>query len=158
MGVMSLTQALAIAREANLDLVEVAPTSVPPVCRLLDYGKFHYLQDKKVKEARRHQHASEVREVRMRPKISAHDMELKVRVVKKLLEEGDKVKVTVMFRGREQAHPEIGHGLLNQVAKALEAEAQVERGLLVEGRRINILLSPRLVKGEKKVTEQVSNA
>jgi translation initiation factor IF-3 len=108
LGVMPLSQARETARKHNLDLVEVAPTAVPPVCRLLDYGKYKYEQAKKEQEARKNQKVSLLREVRLRPKIGDHDFEAKARIAKKLLANGDKVKVTIMFRGREITHPELG--------------------------------------------------
>ena len=108
LGVMLLSQAKEVARKHTLDLVEVATTAVPPVCRLLDYGKYKYEQDKKEREARRNQKISLLREVRLRPKIGDHDFEAKARIAKKLLTNGDKVKVTIMFRGREITHPDIG--------------------------------------------------
>ncbi|MCC7194011.1 MAG: translation initiation factor IF-3, partial [Gemmatimonadaceae bacterium] len=107
LGVVPLFQALQLARERGLDLVEVAPNAVPPVCRILDYGKFRYEQSKKEREARKHQHTMEMREIRMKAKIDDHDVDFKTRTVEKLLKEGDKVKVTVVFRGRELVHPQI---------------------------------------------------
>ena len=112
LGILPLYQAREVAKNRNLDLVEVAPTAVPPVCRLLDYGKFKYEQAKKEREARKSQKISLLREVRIRPKIGAHDFEAKARSAKKLLDGGDKVKITVLFRGREISHPEIARRLL----------------------------------------------
>ena len=109
-----IQQALDLARERELDLVEVAPNANPPVCRILDYGKFKYEQAKKEREAHKHQRQVVVREVRFKPKIGAHDIDFKTRVIEKLLKGGDKVKVSVMFRGREITHPEIGRGLLER--------------------------------------------
>ena len=114
---MSLEQARSVARQQNLDLVEVAPTAVPPVCRLLDYGKYQYQQAKKEREARRSQRVSALKEIRLRPRIDDHDFEAKLRSIKKLLEGGDKVKVTVMFRGREVIHSELGLRLLERMVK-----------------------------------------
>ena len=112
LGIIPIQEALQRARDAGLDLVEVAPNANPPVCRILDYGKFKFDQAKKEREARKHQKQQQLREVRFKPKIGQHDIDFKTKVVKKLLAEGDKVKVSVMFRGREITHPEIGRALL----------------------------------------------
>jgi len=141
LGVVPLSQALEIARKRNLDLVEVAATAEPPVCRLLDYGKYKYEQAKKEREARRSQKVSLLREVRLRPKIGSHDFEAKARTAKKLLAGGDKVKVTVRFRGREITHPEIGWRLLQRMSESLKEMAVVERQPLLEGRSMFIILS-----------------
>ena len=117
LGIMALYQAREVAQKHNLDIVEVAPAAVPPVCRLMDYGKFKYLQTKKEREARKSQKLSLLREVRLRPKIGQHDFDAKARSAKKLLEGGDKVKVTIMFRGRENTHPELGFNLLKRKTK-----------------------------------------
>jgi translation initiation factor IF-3 len=138
---MPLSQALETARKHNLDLVEVAATVVPHVCRLLDYGKYKYEQAKKEREARRSQKVSLLREVRLRPKIDNHDFEAKARTAKKLLASGDKVKVTVMFRGREITHPEIGWRLLQRMLESLKGAASVERQPLLEGKRMFIIMS-----------------
>jgi translation initiation factor IF-3 len=139
---MPTTQALELAREADLDLVEVAPTAVPPVCRLLDYGKFKYEQAKKDRESRKSQHASVLREIRMRPKIDTHDLQMKARNAEKFLKSGDKVKVTVMFRGREMVHPEIGRAILDQVAEQLKDVSVIERAPNMEGRFLSAILAP----------------
>ena len=151
LGIMPLRQALEVARERNFDLVEVASTAVPPVCRLLDYGKYKYEQDRKEREARRGQRAALLREVRLRPKIGEHDLEAKTRLVRKLLKEGDKVKVAVFFRGREITHPEIGWRLLNRTAEVLKEVASVERPPAMEGKRMNIILAPTSAKRAKVV-------
>jgi translation initiation factor IF-3 len=131
-----------MARDAGLDLVEVAPNATPPVCRILDYGKFKYEQAKKEREAHKHQKQASLREVRFKPKIGAHDIDFKTKVVRKLLAAGDKVKVSVMFRGREITHPEIGRALLLRVAEQLTDAAQVERQPMMEGRFMNMYLAP----------------
>ena len=138
---MPLFQALETARKHNLDLVEVAATATPPVCRLLDYGKYKYEQAKKEREARRGQKISLLRQIRLRPKIDDHDFEAKARIAKKLLANGDKVKVSVMFRGREITHPEIGWRLLQRMAESLKEVAAIERQPLMEGRNMFIILS-----------------
>jgi translation initiation factor IF-3 len=142
LGIMSVSQALELARRHDLDLVEVAPTATPPVCRLLDYGKYKYEQSKKEREQRRNQRVSLLREVRLRPKIDPHDFESKARSVKKLLGEGDKVKVTVRFRGREITHPEIGWGLLQRMTESLQGVAAIARQPIIEGRSMTLILSP----------------
>lgn len=139
---MPLEQALETARKHNLDLVEVAPTAVPPVCRLLDYGKYKYEQEKREREARKTQHTSVLRQVRFRPKIDTHDFEAKTKTVRKLLGEGDKVRVVVFFRGREITHPEIGWKLLQRVAEALKEEAVPENQPAMEGRSMAMILVP----------------
>jgi len=152
---MPLVQAREVARDRNLDLVEVAATAVPPVCRLLDYGKYKYEQAKKEREAKKNQKIAILREVRLRPKIGDHDFEAKARLTKKLLHGGDKVKVTILFRGREITHPEIGRKLLQRMAETLKEEASAEGQPLMEGRRMNVVLSPVAVQKDKKVKEEV---
>jgi translation initiation factor IF-3 len=112
LGILPTRQALDTARERGLDLVEVAPNAIPPVCRLMDYGKYRYEQSRKDRESRKHQKTTELKEVRIKPKIDEHDLATKSRQAQRFLEEGDKVKLTVMFRGREMAHPDIGRDLL----------------------------------------------
>lgn len=142
LGIMPVGKALELARERGYDLVEVAPQSVPPVCRLLDYGKFKYEQTKKERQARRKQKAVFLREVRFRPKISDHDVEFKTRLIRKLLDEGDKVKVSVLFRGREITHPELGKELLDRVAKEIGEAATMEKAPGMDERRMIMILSP----------------
>lgn len=154
LGIFSLSQALQNAKDANLDLVEVAPTAVPPVCRLLDYGKFKFEQAKKEREARRSQRAAHLREVRIRPRINEHDLEDKIRMVLKLLGEGDKVKVSILFRGRENAHPERGRVVLQKILQGLKAQALIERAPLMEGNNIITIFSPLPKKAkEEKVSK-----
>jgi translation initiation factor IF-3 len=135
-----------MAREAELDLVEVAPNADPPVCRILDYGKYKYEQAKKERDARKHQHQVVLREVRFKPKIDDHDIAFKTRTAGKLLSEGDKVKVSVMFRGRELTHPQIGRDLLNRVYDSLKEIAAVERPPTMEGRFMSMILTPSAAK------------
>jgi translation initiation factor IF-3 len=142
LGVMPLYQAREIARTQGLDLVEVAATAVPPVCRLLDFGKFKYEQAKKEREARKSQKIVLLREVRIRPKIGDHDFEAKSKVARKLLDGGDKVKITVMFRGREISHPEIARKLMQKMAEELKDIAYVERNPMLEGNRMHIIMTP----------------
>ena len=129
------------ARERDLDLVEVAPNAVPPVCRLLDYGKYKYQQAKR-ERGTKHQHHGEVREVRFKVKIGDHDMDLKVRRAERFLREGDKVKLSVMFRGRENAHPELGRSLLQRVQVQLQEVGTVEKAPTLDGRFMNMILGP----------------
>ena len=138
---MPISQALEIAKKRSLDLVEVAATAVPPVCRLLDYGKYKYEQTKKEREARRSQKVSLLREIRMRPGIDTHDFEAKAKTAKKLLSNGDKVKVTVIFRGREIVHPDIGWKVLQRMSESLKEIASIERQPVLEGKRMHIILS-----------------
>jgi len=152
LGVMPLYQAQEVARKHNLDLVEVAATADPPVCRLLDYGKYKYEQEKKERELRKNQKVSLLREVRLRPKIGDHDFAAKARVARKLLDDGDKVKVTVMFRGREITHPEIGLTLLRKMVESLEGKALIDKQPLTEGRRMNMILSP--ITTQKSETQE----
>ena len=137
-----VAEALRLARERGLDLVEVAPTAVPPVCRLMDYGKFKYEQTKKEREARKHQKVSLLKEVRVTPKIDEHDLEFKSRAAMKFLQSGDKVKITVRFKGRELAHPQIGRQVLDAMAEKLKGVAVVERAPVIEGRTMTMTLSP----------------
>ena len=146
---MPLAQAMEMAKEADLDLVEVAPTAVPPVCRLLDYGKFKYEQAKKERDSRKLQHASVLREIRMRPKIDTHDLQMKARNAEKFLKSGDKVKVTVMFRGREMVHPEIGRAILERVAEQLKDVSVIEKSPNMEGRFLSAILAPGHTKSAK---------
>ena len=142
LGIMPLSQAQETARKHDLDLVEVAPAATPPVCRLLDYGKYKYQQAKKEQEIRKSQKVSLLREVRLRPKIGNHDFEAKSRTARKLLADGDKVKVTVLFRGREITHPELGYKLLQRMTETLNENASMERQPIIEGKRMNIILTP----------------
>ena len=154
LGVMPLYQAFEIAKKQGLDLVEVAPTSVPPVCRLLDYGKFKYQQAKKEREIKKNQKIAVLREIRFRPKIGEHDFDAKIRSVKKLLGGGDKVKVTIMFRGREITHSDIGLRLLQKVVELVKDIATVERQPLMEGQRMFIIVTP-VATQQAKVKEEV---
>lgn len=156
LGIMPTAQAREIARKRSLDLVEVAATSVPPVCRLLDYGKFKYEQAKKEREARKSQKVALLREVRLRPRIDNHDFEAKTRLVRKLLDGGDKVKVSVMFRGREITHPEIGWRLLQRMTESLKEAASLERQPSMDGARMVMILSPVAVQKTKLGKEKES--
>lgn len=153
LGIMPLFQAREVARKYNLDLVEVAPTAVPPVCRLLDYGRYKYEQEKKERELRRGQKTSLLREVRLRPKIGAHDFEAKARSVRKLLAGGDKVKVTILFRGREITHPDIGWKLLQRMSDSLKDLASVDGQPVMQGKRMSVILIPSVTSKTKTKQE-----
>jgi translation initiation factor IF-3 len=154
LGIVDTSEALRKAQEADLDLVEVAPNSKPPVTRLLDYSKYKYEQEQKQKAARKHQQQVNVREIKLRPKIATHDYETKKGHVERLLKHRDKVKVTIMFRGREQAHPERGRDLLNKLFEDLDGLATIESAPLQEGRNMSMLLGPskevdKLIDGDQ---------
>lgn len=157
LGVMPLYQAREIAEKAGLDLVEVAPTASPPVCRLMDYGRFKYTQTKKERESRKGQKLSVLREVRLRPKIGEHDFAAKARTARKLLEEGDKVKVTIMFRGRENTHPELGLKLIGRMSEELKDVSTLEKEPTREGARLHVILAPQPTKAKPRegVKEEV---
>jgi translation initiation factor IF-3 len=141
-GIIPTRDALEMARQRGLDLVEVAPNAVPPVCRLMDYGKFRYEQSRRERESRKHQHVVELKEIRLQPKIDDHDVETKRRQAMKFLEGGDKVKFTVRFRGREMAHPEIGRQILEGLAEGLRPFATIEQTPRMEGRTMTLHLAP----------------
>ncbi len=142
-GVVTKVEALAIAANAGMDLVEVSPNADPPVCKILDFGKFKYEEQKKKNEARKKQKVIEVKEIKLRPGIDDHDYQVKMRSMVKFFEEGDKVKVTMRFRGRELAHQEIGMDVLMKVRDDLEEIAKVEQVPRMEGRQMTMVLSPR---------------
>ena len=154
LGIMPLFQAREVAQKHNLDLVEVAATATPAVCRLMDYGKYKYLQTKKEREARKGQKLSLLREVRLRPKIGGHDFDAKARKARKLLEGGDKVKVTIMFRGRENTHPELGLRLLDRMWESLKELSSTEKQQTREGARLHIILTP-LASQKNKAKEEI---
>lgn len=143
LGVMSVDQALAKAESIGLDLVEISPNSDPPVCKILDYGKFKYQAQKKANEARKKQKIIEVKEIKMRPSIERHDYDVKMRAINKFLDEGDKVKVTIRFRGREFLHQELGMQMLQRVRAEIEEKAKVEAVPKMEGRQMVMVVAPR---------------
>jgi len=142
-GVVSITDALHRAEVAGLDLVEIVPNSNPPVCKILDFGKFKYEEQKRKSEARKKQKVIEVKEIKMRPGIEEHDYQVKMRAIHRFLEEGDKVKVTLRFRGREMAHQEIGARVLTRVQEDLTPIAKVESFPRLEGRQMTMVFAPR---------------
>ncbi len=143
LGVVPIEQALALAEEAGLDLVEIAPNSAPPVCKILDYGKFKFAAQKKAAEARKNQKTVEVKEIKMRPNIDDHDYETKMKAMRRFFDEGDKVKVTLRFRGREMAHQDLGLKLLWRVRDEVAPLAKVESDPSLEGRQMVMILAPR---------------
>lgn len=152
-GIIPTRDALEMARQRGLDLVEVAPNAIPPVCRLMDYGKFRYEQSRKERESRKNQHVVELKEVRIRPKIDDHDLETKGRQAAKFLDHGDKVKMTVTFRGREMAHPDLGKALLDQLIELLRPHGTVEQMPRLEGRAMSVIMNPlksKLSQSEKE--------
>jgi translation initiation factor IF-3 len=142
-GIVGRSEALAMAADAGLDLVEIAPGADPPVCKILDFGKFKYEEQKKKNEARKKQKIIEVKEIKLRPSIDIHDYAVKMRSMNKFIEEGDKVKVTMRFRGRELAHQELGMNVLMRVKDDLDAIAKVEQTPRMEGRQMTMVVSPK---------------
>ena len=149
-GILPTGEALALAQQRDLDLVEVAPDAKPPVARLLDYSKYKYEQEQKAKAARKHQQQINIREIKLRPKIATHDYETKRGHVERFLRNQDKVKVTIMFRGREQSHPERGRMLLDRLHEDVSELATVEQEPLQEGRNMTMLLAPTRNAGQEK--------
>jgi len=143
MGIMLLRDALRVAGEQQLDLVEVAPTAKPPVCRIMDFGKFKYEQQKRDKEVKKKQKSFTLKEVKLRPNIEDHDFEVKLKNALRFLEDGDKVKVTIMFRGRELSHPELGRQVLVKMAAEVKEVANVEREPKLEGKNMIMILSAK---------------
>lgn len=143
LGIMSGRDAQQLAYEKHLDLVEIAPTAKPPVCRIMDYGKYRYEQQKREKESRKKQKTFDIKEVKLRPGIEEHDFNVKYKNAVRFLEDGDKVKVTIMFRGRELSHPELGEVLLNKMAEQLKDAAVVERQPKLEGKNMIMIVAPK---------------
>ncbi|QLH37156.1 MAG: translation initiation factor IF-3 [Parachlamydiaceae bacterium] len=153
-GVLSLSEALAKAQEAGMDLVEISAGSNPPVCKIINYGKFRYDQTKREKESKKTQHQVKVKEIKLKPNIDLHDLETKIRHAREFVTKGNKVKVTCMFRGREMAHPEIGEKLLRKVCEDLEDVAMVESPSKLFGRMLIVILAPG---GKKKSAKSGSS-
>lgn len=143
LGIMSGREAQQLAYEKHLDLVEIAPTAKPPVCRIMDYGKYRYEQQKREKESRKKQKTFDIKEVKLRPGIEEHDFNVKFKNAVRFLEDGDKVKVTIMFRGRELSHPELGEVLLNKMDAQLKEMAVVERQPKLEGKNMIMIVAPK---------------
>jgi len=143
LGIMPPPQALAIARQKGLDLVEISPTAVPPVCRIMDFGKYSYQEQKRAREAKKHQKIIEVKEIKFRPKVDEHDYQFKKKHIERFLAEGDKVKATVFFRGREMAHPEIGRRILERLIGELVDVAVAESSPRQEGNQMHTILAQK---------------
>ncbi len=150
LGIMATRDALRMAEEQHLDLVEVAPKAKPPVCRIMDFGKYRYEQQKREKEAKKKQKIVTIKEVKLRPNIEQHDFDVKLKNALRFLEEGNKVKVTIMFRGRELSHPELGREVLNRVSAQLKELVSIERDAKLEGKNMTMILAPKAqTKGGK---------
>ncbi len=143
LGILPIARALEIAQERGLDLVEVAPNAEPPVCKIMDYGKYKYQQSKRQQEAKKKQTVIQVKEIKMRPKIEEHDYQFKLKSAKKFLSERNKVKISMIFRGREMAHSEIGFQLLKRFSEEVTEDATVEQHPKMEGRNLSMVLAPK---------------
>jgi len=143
LGILTLAEALDIAAKAGLDLVEVAPNSTPPVCRIMDYGKFRYQQSKKQQVAKKSQSTIQVKEIRLRPKTDEHDLQVKIKHVKKFLSQNDKVKITMMFRGREIAYTDLGRKIMDDIQKELSEICSIDQHPRLEGRNMVMIVSPK---------------
>lgn len=140
---MTLADALTVAAKANLDLVEVAPNSSPPVCRIMDYGKFRYQRSKKLQDAKKSQTSTHVKEIRIRPKTEEHDLQVKIKHIKKFLSQSDKVKVSMMFRGREIAYTDIGRRMMEEIKAALDGVCVIDQQPRLEGRGMIMIVAPK---------------
>ena len=143
LGIMTLAEALDIAAKAGLDLVEVAPNSSPPVCRIMDYGKFRYQQSKKQQVAKKSQSVIQVKEIRIRPKTDEHDLQVKIKHIKKFISQNDKVKITMMFRGREIAYTDLGRKIMDDIQKELAEISIIDQHPRLEGRNMVMIVSPK---------------
>ena len=143
LGIVTLKEALAIAAKAGLDLVEIAPNATPPVCRIMDYGKYRYQQSKKLQDARKSQTTIQVKEIRLRPKTEEHDLDVKIKHIKKFLQQNDKVKITMMFRGREIAYTDLGRKIMETVRDSLTDVGVVEMQPKLEGRNMIMMVIPK---------------
>jgi len=146
LGIMATRDALRMAEEQHLDLVEIAPKAKPPVCRIMDFGKYRYEQQKREKEAKKKQKVINIKEVKLRPNIEQHDFDVKLKNALRFVEEGNKVKVTIMFRGRELSHPELGKTVLGRVAEALGDRVSIERNAKLEGKNMTMIVAPKVQK------------
>ena len=154
LGIMPTREALRLAEEQHLDLVEVAPKAKPPICRIMDFGKYRYEQQKREKEAQKKQKVITIKEVKLRPHIEEHDFGVKLKNAVRFLGEGNKVKVTIMFRGRELSHPELGKEVLGRVAEVLGDSVSIERGAKLEGKNMTMIVAPKTQKAPKKEKKQ----
>lgn len=146
LGIMSIKDALALAKEEGSDLVEIVPSAQPPVCKIINYGKYKFDIQKKSKEAKKKQKSVQLKEIKMRPQISIHDYNFKMKHIREFLDEGNKVKITIMFRGREMAHTEFGYDLINKIIQDLENEASTEKPAKLEGKNLSAVLNPMKMK------------
>lgn len=146
LGIMNIKDALALAKEEGSDLVEIVPTAEPPVCKIINYGKYKFDIQKKSKEAKKKQKSVQLKEIKMRPQISIHDYNFKMKHIREFLGEGNKVKITIMFRGREMAHTEFGYDLINKIIQDLENEASTEKPAKLEGKNLSAVLNPMKMK------------
>ena len=142
-GILPTHEAMRLAEEQGLDLVEISPRAVPPVCRIMDFGKFKYQESKKEKASRKHQSTVVIKEIKLRPKTDTHDFDFKVKHIRRFLSEGNKVRLVIVFRGREIVHPETGQSMLDDVSKAVGDVAQIDQKPSMEGRRMVMVLAPR---------------
>jgi translation initiation factor IF-3 len=156
LGIMAPPQALAIAKQKGLDLVEISPTAVPPVCRIMDFGKYQYQEQKRSREAKKHQRVIEVKEIKFRPKVDEHDYQFKKKHIERFLSEGDKVKATIFFRGREMAHPDIGQRILERLMNELADVAMPETNPRMEGNQMHVILSQKA--GRKSAPKKAQDA
>jgi translation initiation factor IF-3 len=156
LGIMPPPSALAIARQKGLDLVEISPTAVPPVCRIMDYGKYQYQEQKRAREAKKHQRIIEVKEIKFRPKVDEHDYQFKKKHIERFLADGDKVKATIFFRGREMAHPEIGRRILERLIADLGEAATVESNPRQEGNQMHTILAQGVERKRSKPAAEPS--
>lgn len=145
-GIVPTTEALEKARDAGLDLIEVAPQANPPVCKILDYGKYKFEQEKKLRETKKNQKQIKMKEIRMQPKIEEHDLRFKTKHIQEFLEEGNKVKVTIRFRGRELAHTELGRDVLDKILEMIDTPFSVDKQPAMEGRFMSMIISPKSKK------------
>jgi len=145
-GVVPIKEALLLAQEAGLDLIEVAPKAQPPVCKILDYGKYKFDQEKRIREAKKKQKLIKMKEIRMQPKIEIHDLQFKTKHIREFLEDGNKVKVTIRFRGRELAHTELGKEVLERVLELLDGNYALDKKPTMEGRFMSMILNPKAKK------------
>ena len=154
LGIMPPPQALAIARQKGLDLVEIAATAVPPVCRIMDFGRYQYQEQKRARSAKKHQKIIEVKEIKFRPKVDEHDYQFKKKHIERFLEDGDKVKATIFFRGREMAHPEIGRRILERLIGELSEVAIAETAPRQEGNQMHTILAQKAGAKKPKPTKE----
>ena len=148
LGIVSTQEALRIAKDKDLDLVEVSPNANPPVCKIIDYGKYRFEQEKKLRDSKKNQKVLKLKEIRMQPKIGAGDLDTKAKHIQEFLDEGDKVKVTIRFRGRELAHTELGYDVLNEVLKRLTSAYNIDKPAAMDGRNMSMTISSKAAKKE----------